>query len=154
MPATVEILTTPIGSQLTSTIQSGESADKNDFTVLLIFSQNVTGLTLANLSVSAGSLVSLTGKNAVYAVRVRPPTTSTVLSFTVAANAVTEGNPATSQNIRVSRSFPDADAEVFVAGFTLPSNFAGIAVIPQYILLLSYTNSLHFYTHMWHGNRV
>ena len=151
MPATVEILTIPIGSQLTSIIQSGESANKNDFTVLLIFSQNVTGLTLADLSVSAGSLVSLTGKNAVYAVRVRPPTTSTVLTFTVAANAVTEGNSATSQNIRVSRSFPDADAEVPTQLFSVNLSDAYSLAVSSTRVFIAESTANRIYKYLFDG---
>ena len=45
MPASVEILNVPIGSVLTSSIGANDEADKNDFTVLLIFSENVANLT-------------------------------------------------------------------------------------------------------------
>ena len=86
MPATVEILTIPIGSQLVSTINKRidppEPDSKNDFRVLLIFSENVTGLTETNIAVSAvdsrnravsgASLVSLEGRNSVWMATIRP----------------------------------------------------------------------------------
>ena len=41
MPASVEILNVPIGSVLTSSIGANDEADKNDFTVLLLWGENV-----------------------------------------------------------------------------------------------------------------
>ena len=41
MPASVEILNVPIGSVLTSFIGANDEADKNDFTVLLLWDENV-----------------------------------------------------------------------------------------------------------------
>ena len=63
MPASVEILNVPIGSVLTSSIGANDEADKNDFTVLLIFSENVANLTESGITLSAGAtLVSLEGR--------------------------------------------------------------------------------------------
>ena len=53
--ASVEILTIPIGSQLTSTIGANDPEDVNDFTVLLVFDGNITGLTAAGITLSAGA---------------------------------------------------------------------------------------------------
>ena len=100
MPATVEILTIPIGSQLVSTINKRtdppEPDSKNDFRVLLIFSENVAELTEAKITVSAvdsrnravsgASLVSLEGKNSVWMATIRPPQTSGIVTVTVAAS--------------------------------------------------------------------
>ena len=53
----------PIGSQLVSTIGANDPEDLNDFTVLLVFDGNITGLTEADLTLSAGTtLVSLEGE--------------------------------------------------------------------------------------------
>lgn len=159
--ATVEILTIPLGSQLTSTINKRtdppEPDSKNDFPVLFLFSENVTGLTesditvsvvdSANRAVSGASVVSLEGTNSVWMAKVRPPEgygrnpqntnrflTTGVLTVTVAANAVAEGNPRTSKNIRISTSFPDTDAETPTELFRRRSA-GGIAVSPTRILL-------------------
>ena len=99
MPATVEILTIPIGGQLTSTINKRtdppEPDSKNDFDVLLIFSENVS-LTQSGVSVGAGSsIVAFEGAKSVYKVTIRPPQTSGVVTVTVAANAVSQGNART-----------------------------------------------------------
>ena len=111
MPASVEILNVPIGSVLTSSIGANDEADKNDFTVLLLWGENVD-LTQSGISVSAGSsIVAFEGANSVYMVRVRPPQTVGTVTVTVAANAVDPGNPQTSKSIRLSTTFPDADAE-------------------------------------------
>ena len=110
--ASVEILTIPIGSQLTSTIRSGEPEDKNDFPVLFLFSENVTGLTEAGITLSAGaSLVALEGDGVTWQATIRPPVTSGIVTVTVVANAVNEGNAETSKDIRVTKFFPDVDAQ-------------------------------------------
>ena len=76
MPASVEILNVPIGSVLTSFIGANDEADKNDFTVLLLWGENVD-LTQSGISVSAGSsIVAFEGANSVYKVQVRPPQTA------------------------------------------------------------------------------
>ena len=116
MPATVEILTIPIGSQLVSTInkrrEPPEPDSKNDFPVLFLFSENVN-LTASGITVSVGaSLVSLEGANSVWMGWVRPPQTSGIVRVTVRANAVSQGNPETSKDIRVTKFFPDTDAAV------------------------------------------
>ena len=110
--ATVEILTIPIGSQLTSAIGANDPEDQNDFPVLFIFSENVTGLTEAGITLSAGaSLVALEGDGVTRQATIRPPVTSGIVTVTVVANAVNEGNAETAKDIRVTKFFPDVDAE-------------------------------------------
>ena len=111
MPITLELLTLPIGSQLTSTIASDEADSKNDFEVLILTSDNGTGLTESDITLSSGTLVSLTGKGASWEVTLRPPETAEVITLTVAADAFAEGNVETEKDIRVSTEFPDTDAE-------------------------------------------
>ena len=155
MPATVEILTIPIGSQLVSTINKRidppEPDSKNDFRVLLLFSENVN-LTESGLTLSSGSsLVSLEGRNSVWMATVRPPQTSGIVTVTVAANAVSQGNPRTSKDIRVTKFFPDADAETPTELFTFTGSVLGIAASPSRLLLASRSGSwridLKKYTH-------
>ena len=136
MPASVEILNIPIGSVLTSSIGANDEADKNDFTVLLLWGENVD-LTQSGISVSAGSsIVAFEGANSVYMVRVRPPQTAGTVTVTVAANAVDPGNPQTSKSIRLSTTFPDADAETTTQAFTHGiSSTRGIAVSPTRIIV-------------------
>ena len=147
--ASVEILTIPIGNQLTSAIGANDKEDQNDFPVLFLFSENVD-LTQSGVSVNAGSsIVSFEGANSVYKVRVRPPQTAGTVTVTVAANAVSQGNAQTSKDIRVTRFFPDVDAEsptlLFNHGLSYPSlhlntNFEsgrGIACSPTRIILSS-----------------
>ena len=141
MPASVEILNVPIGSVLTSSIGVNDEADKNDFTVLLLWGENVD-LTQSGISVSAGSsIVAFEGANSVYMVRVRPSQTETgTVTVTVVANAVSEGNAQTSKDIRISTSFPDADAEIPTQFFSLTgitSGYSphGIAITPTRILI-------------------
>ena len=75
--ASVEILTIPIGSQLTSTIGANDKENKNDFPVLFLFSENVSNLTESGITLSAGAtLVSLEGRNSVWKGMVRPPQTA------------------------------------------------------------------------------
>ena len=135
--ASVEILTIPIGSQLTSTIGANDKEDQNDFPVLFLFSENGTGFREAGITLSAGStLVSLEGRNSVWKGMVRPPQTAQTVTVTVAANAVAEGNPEITKDIRVSTRFPDADAETPVELFTHSfSNEKGIAVTPTRIVI-------------------
>ena len=149
MPASVEILNIPIGSVLTSSIGANDEADKNDFTVLLLWGENVD-LTQSGISVSAGSsIVAFEGANSVYMVRVRPPQTAGTVTVTVVANAVAEGNPQTSKSIRLSTTFPDADAETTTQAFThgLPTVFltsgpTGIAVTPTRIIIASFPSGM------------
>ena len=112
MPVNVEILNIPIGSILTSTIGANDPEDQNDFPVLFIFSENVTGLTEAGITLSAGaSLVALEGDGVTRQATIRPPVTSGIVTVTVVANAVNEGNAETSKDIRVTKFFPDVDAQ-------------------------------------------
>ena len=125
MPASVEILNVPIGSVLTSSIGANDEADKNDFTVLLLWGENVD-LTQSDISVSAGSsIVAFEGANSVYKVQVRPPQTETgTVTVTVAANAVAEGNAQTSKDIEVVTNYPATDAET-------PTLLFNIATVTQ-----------------------
>ena len=110
--ATVEILTIPLGSQLTSAIGVNDKEDQNDFPVLFLFSENVTGLTEAGITLSAGaSLVALEGDGVTWQATIRPPVTSGIVTVTVAANVVDQGNPAVEKSIRVTKFFPDVDAQ-------------------------------------------
>ena len=111
--ATFEIIPSPIGSQFTGTIGRNEPDDKWDFSVYIVSDENVNGLQQSHISANNGaSIVSFEGSNAIYKAVIRPPQTAAVVSVTIAANAVAEGNPQTSKDIRVSTSFPDVDAEV------------------------------------------
>ena len=108
----VTIQEIPIGSQLVSTIGANDKENKNDFPVLFIFSENVTGLTEAGITLSAGaSLVALEGDGVTWQATIRPPVTSGIVTVTVVANAVNEGNAETAKDIRVTKFFPDVDAE-------------------------------------------
>ena len=147
--ANVEIIPIPLGSQLVKSIGANDPDDLNDFPVLFLFSENVD-LTQSGVSVNAvSSIVSFEGANSVYKVRVRPPQTAGTVTVTVAANAVSQGNAQTSKDIRVTRFFPDVDAEsptlLFNHGLSYPSlhlntNFEsgrGIACSPTRIILSS-----------------
>lgn len=137
--ATAQIFTSPIGSQFTSAIQSGESEDKNDFSVFISWDSNVTNFTQSDCSVNNNaSIVSFEGENSVYTATVRPEAdVESVITFTIAADSVNEGNPLTTQDIRVSTSFPDADAEGLVSLFSHGvSSPGGITVTPTRILIL------------------
>jgi len=138
MSVTLEIISIPIGSQLVRFIGNNDSDDLNDFDVLLLFSENVN-LTQSGVSVSAGSsIVAFEGKNSVYKVTIRPPQTSGIVTVTVNRNAVSQGNPQTTKDIRVSTSFPDVDVEtpstLFAHGYGPGGFVKGIAVTPTRIL--------------------
>ena len=110
--ATVEIIPIPLGSQLVKTIGANDKEDQNDFPVLFVFDGNITGLTEAGITLSAGaSLVALEGDGVTWQATIRPPVTSGIVTVTVVANAVNEGNAETSKDIRVTKFFPDVDAE-------------------------------------------
>ena len=153
MPASVEILNVPIGSVLTSSIGANDEADKNDFTVLLIFSENVANLTESGIMLSAGAtLVSLEGKNSVWKAMVRPPQTAGTVTVTVAANAVAEGNAQTSKDIEVVTNYPDTDAETPTLLFNHSNltNASGLTVSPTRIIASrggDTTGSIVFFTH-------
>jgi hypothetical protein len=156
MPSSVEILTIPLGSALTSTINKRtnppEPDSKNDFPVLFLFSENVN-LTESGITVSAGAtLVSLEGANSVWMGWVRPPQTAGTVRVTVLANAVSQGNPVTSKDIRVSTGFPDADAETPSLLFSSSELNAaiGLAVSPTRIIAnrgTETTANIAFFTH-------
>ena len=152
--ATVEILTIPLGSQLTSTIGANDKENKNDFPVLFLFSENVSNLTESGITFSAGAtLVSLEGRNSVWKGMVRPPQTETgTVTVTVAANAVSEGNAETSKDIEVVTNYPDTDAETPTLLFNHSNlaNASGLTVSPSRIIASrggDTTGSIVFFTH-------
>ena len=150
--ATVEIIPIPLGSQLVH-IGANDDPDKNDFTVLLVFDGNITGLTEAGITLSAGAtLVSLEGKNSVWKGRVRPPQTAGTVTVTVVANAVAEGNAQTSKDIEVVTNYPDTDAETPTLLFNHSNltNASGLTVSPTRIIAIrggDTTASVVFFTH-------
>ena len=152
MPASVEILNVPIGSVLTSFIGANDEADKNDFTVLLLWGENVD-LTQSGISVSAGSsIVAFEGANSVYKVQVRPPQTAGTVTVTVAANAVAEGNAQTSKDIEVVTNYPATDAETptLLFNHSQLANASGLAVSPTRIIASrggDTTGNMAFFTH-------
>ena len=160
--ATLTIQEIPIGSQYTQSIGTDDPAGLNDIPVLLVFDGNVTGLELSALSFTVAldsnptdvsdhvEIVSLSGDKSVWEAVVRPPQpsqapTDGVITLTVGADAVNEGNPQTSKDIRFSRSFPDADAEVPTELFNVAGS-GGIAVSPTRVLN-SGNPRIYFYTH-------
>ena len=160
--ANVTIYTIPVGSQFTSTIGTDDSDDKNDFSVLLVWDENVDGLTLSDCSIdNMATLESIEGENSVYEVVVRPTAGNAVplntdttieLTFTVAADAVSQGNSETSKTIRLSREFPDTDgvtpSELFPV--SISQTMRSIAVSPTRIIIgqtTSSTNGINFFTH-------
>ena len=151
--ASVEILTIPIGNQLTSAIGANDKEDQNDFPVLFLFSENGTGLTEAGITLSTGAtLVSLEGKNSVYEAKIRPPQTAGTVTVTVAANAVAEGNAETSKDIEVVTNYPDTDAETPTLLFNHSNltNASGLTVSPTRIIASrggDTTGSIVFFTH-------
>ena len=152
MPATFQILPIPSGSQLTQTIGADDPDDLNDFRALIVADQNVTGLAEVDITLSTGySLQSFEGQNSVHAITIRPPETAGMLTITIAANSVSEGNAETTQDIRISTSFPDADAETPTTFFSQDHPTYGVTVTPTQILVL-YTAGANlvqiaFYTH-------
>ena len=149
--ANVTIYTIPLGSQLTSTIAQDEPESKNDFDVLFLWDENAE-LSQSKVSVSAGSsIVAFEGKDSVYKATIRPQQTAEIVTVTVAANAVSQGNPTTSKDIRVSTRFPDVDAEVPTELFDAGFSSRGIAVTPTRIILIKGVNvtgtELHRFTH-------
>ena len=148
MPVSMTLQEIPIGSQYVSTIGSNDEADKNDFRVRIPLDGNGTGLTLSNITVSAGSVVAVRGEKSVWEATIRPPTTAQMLTITIAANAFDEGNVETTKDIRVSTSFPDTDAETPTELFDPNVNsINGIAVTPTRILLNRLDQDIYRYTH-------
>ena len=151
--ATVEILTIPLGSQLTSTIGANDKEDQNDFPVLFVFDGNITGLTEAGITLSAGAtLVSLEGRNSVWKAMVRPSQTAGTVTVTVVANAVTEGNAQTSKDIEVVTDYPATDAETPTLLFNHSNltNASGLTVSPTRVIASrggDTTGSIVFFTH-------
>ena len=151
--ANVEIIPITLGSQLVKSIGANDKEDLNDFTVLLVFDGNITGLTEAGITLSAGAtLVSLEGKNSVWKGMVRPPQTAGTVTVTVAANAVAEGNAQTSKEIEVVTSYPDTDAETptLLFNHSQLANASGLAVSPTRIIASrggDTTGNMAFFTH-------
>ena len=156
MAVTLEIITIPIGSQFVQTIGSNDLDDLNDFTVLILTSENGTGLEESDITLSTGaSLESLTGDGVTWEAVIRPPETAGTLTITVGADAFSEGNVETSKDIRISTTFPDADAETPTDLFSLPDSgtgrYKGIAVTPTRVITCrggnTGTHTFHFHTH-------
>lgn len=141
--ATFEILPAPLGSQFSPAIGS-DNINKNDFDVFIVADQNVDGLSLSKLSISSvgGILVSaasfvgdLEGEHSVYKIRVRPPAQTGftgneydgTITITIAANAVTQGNPETSQDIKFGNRLPIAGAPQPVTEFAHNTGNSGTA---------------------------
>ena len=133
MPVTLTIQEIPIGSQYVETISGDEPGDLNDFKVLILTSENGTGLEESDITLSTGSLVALTGGGVTWEMVIRPPETAGTLTITVGADAFSEGNAETSKDIRISTSFPDADAEVPTELFSGVVG-TGLAVTPTRLL--------------------
>ena len=129
--ATLKIISDPIGSQYVQTLDSDDPDDLNDFDIRIVSDENVN-LAESDVTVSSGSsLVSFEGENSVYHAVIRPPETAGTVTVSIAENAVPQDNPAVSQDIRVSTSFPDADAEVPTQLFTISDDdVRKIAVSP------------------------
>ena len=145
--ATLTIQEIPIGSQYTQSIGTDDSESLNDFPVRIIAGENVSDLVESSLSVSSGSIVSLEGQNSVWTAVVRPPETASVITFTVAADAFSEGNVETEKDIRISTSFPDADAEIPAELFDSGVSHDGITLTPTRILLSEGINLIYHYTY-------
>lgn len=141
---TLNIYTSPVGSQLTSTINKSatppEPDDKNDFAVYITGNGNFT-LEQSDVGLTTGySIQSFEGAGCSYKAVIRPPTTAGVLTISIANNAVPEGNSAVSQTIRMSTSFPDTDAEAPTQGFAHNLSALGIAVTPTEIKIKTSTS--------------
>ena len=149
MPVSITLQEIPIGSQFVQTIGADDPDALNDFRVLILTSENGTGLEESDITLSTGaSLVELTGDGVTREAVIRPPTTAGMLTITVGADAFSEGNVETSKDIRISTSFPDADAEtptqLFDTGLT--TGATGLAVSPTRILI-AVGSGLRFFTH-------
>ena len=151
--ANVEIIPIPLGSQLVKSIGANDKEDQNDFPVLFVFDGNITGLTEAGITLSAGAtLVSLEGRNSVWKAMVRPSQTAGTVTVTVVANAVTEGNAQTSKDIEVVTDYPATDAETPTLLFNHSNltNASGLTVSPTRIIAIrggDTTASVVFFTH-------
>lgn len=150
---TLTIHTSPVGSQLTSTIDTSadppEPDDKNDFPIYITGDENFT-LEQSDVSLTNGySIQSFEGSGCSYKAVIRPPETAGVLTVSIAENAVPEGNDAVSQNIRVSTDFPDADAQDPTLLFSPLSTdtLRGLAITPTQILVNAQGEGVRKYTH-------
>ena len=151
MPVSITLQEIPIGSQFVQTIGSNDPDALNDFRVLILTSENGSGLEESDITLSTGaSLVELTGDGVTWEAVIRPPETAGTLTITVGANAFSEGNVETEKDIRISTSFPDADAEVpsLLTSVSSPGagRLLGITATPTRLLVSSGVN-IEFYTH-------
>ena len=127
--ATFEITHAPLGTVYSPAIGAGEADDKNDFDVFIVANEPVTGLTLAGISVSSTAGTAsiegqLRGEHNVYGVKVRPPEDEEgTITLTIAADAVNEGNPETTQDINFFNGSPTSNAQTPTTEFT--SSFSG-----------------------------
>ena len=146
MAVTLEIISIPIGSQYTQAIGTDDPESLNDFRVLIIADENGTGLQESDITLSTGaSLVELTGDGVTREATIRPPETAGMLTLTVGVDAFSEGNAETSKDIRLSTSFPDADAEVPTELFTGANYRAyGLTVSPNRIITSAVTEIRFF----------
>ena len=158
MPVTFSILPIPLGSKLVKTIGSNDPKNLNDFSVLIVASEK-TELEQSDIILSATdpdgqytydssdvSIMSFAGSNSVYEMVIRPPNLRSglnppedkaIVTVTIVANAVPQGNSAVSQDIRVSTAFPDDDAEVPTALFSHGlTTRHGIAATPNRLVIL------------------
>ena len=177
MPVNIQLITAPIGSFLTTQIANDEPGDKNDFKVFIVGDGNMTGLELSDFSftivpgpgtttpnlMADTALISLTGSGSTWELTIRPPQpsdftpysgapTTSVLTLTLAENATNEGNPQITQTIRISRAFPDPDAEnpILLFNHNELRNAVGIAVSPTRIIANRGTETaaeIAFFTH-------
>ena len=167
--------TIPTGSQFSQSIGADDPEDLNDFSVLVIFNENVTGLTLDDFTLTAAlenvtradysdsvQLLTLAGENSVYLLKIRPPAPqsiyywgrstahrqhSVILTLTLRANAVDQRNPVQRTRIRVSKRFPDADAETPTRLFSHSLQRAtGLTATPNEIVI-KHAQQLHRYSH-------
>ena len=144
---------------------------KNDIVLLFVFEGNVTGLSLANMTLTAeddaGNDISdevsfvgaLTGKGCVYAATVRFPGSGGAgqVTLRVFADIVAEGNPETVVTLRYSDDFPKADWQtLFVANATPDeenfTTYDQIVSIDSERIYLRHDRNMHAYH--WNGTRI
>ena len=91
------------GGLYVAEIETGNPVDANDFTVLIPFDGNVTGLEVGDITVTAvdamgdsqtASVEGLEGENSVYEATIRPPSVGGAgdITITLASNATDQGN--------------------------------------------------------------
>ena len=154
------------GSLYLSEINPDTDPDsRNDLRFILSASENITNLSIDDISVSVDSddldtdtepakILALRGKNSVYEIIVRPPSplSATVndtditgaLTLTIAENAVLEGNAETIATFKYSNIVPDAAWQnVFVTTET----YEDIVAVTRNRVILLFENALHFLMH-------